>query len=84
MLLNLQLKWYSTQYNYQNILIKFVKVYVQQVNSVCTPQVVRGLLNVDCDKMTIKNLLAFITKNFPINELVREVEQWHQLKLILP
>ena len=43
-----------------------------------------GLLDVDCDETTIKVLLASVTGYFPIDELVREVEQRNRLKLILP
>lgn len=71
-------------YLYQNGLTKFIEVYVQRVNSVRTPQVVGGLLDVDCDETTIKGLLASVTGNFPIDELVHEVEQRNRLKLILP
>ena len=71
-------------YLYQNGLIKFIEVYVTRVNSVRTPQVVGGLLDVDCDESTIKGLLAMVTGNFPIDELVHEVEQRNRLKLILP
>ncbi|KAJ3718870.1 armadillo-type protein [Lentinula raphanica] len=72
-------------YLYQNNLTKFiVEVYVQRVNSIRTPQVVGGLLDVDCDEATIKTLLASVTGNFPIDELVHEVEQCNHLKLILP
>ncbi len=71
-------------YLYQNGLTKFIEVYVQRVNSVRTPQVVGGLLDVDCDETTIKGLLASVTGNFPIDELVNEVEQRNRLKLILP
>ncbi|KAH6916189.1 clathrin heavy chain 1 [Coprinopsis sp. MPI-PUGE-AT-0042] len=59
-------------YLYQNGLVKFIEVYVQKVNSVRTPQT------------TIKGLLASVTGNFPIDELVHEVEQRNRLKLILP
>jgi clathrin heavy chain len=45
-------------YLYQNGLTKFIEVYVQRVNSVRTPQVIGGLLDVDCDESTIKGLLA--------------------------
>jgi clathrin heavy chain len=69
-------------YLYQNGLTKFIEVYVQRVNSVRTPQVVGGLLDVDCDETTIKGLLASVTGNFPIDELVHEVEQRNRLKLI--
>ncbi|KAJ3893359.1 hypothetical protein GG344DRAFT_87260 [Lentinula edodes] len=71
-------------YLYQNNLIKFIEVYVQRVNSIRTPQVVGGLLDVDCDEATIKTLLSSVTGNFPIDELVHEVEQRNRLKLILP
>ncbi|EIW79173.1 clathrin heavy chain 1 [Coniophora puteana RWD-64-598 SS2] len=71
-------------YLYQNGLTKFIEVYVQRVNSVRTPQVIGGLLDVDCDETTIKGLLASVTGNFPIDELVHEVEQRNRLKLILP
>ena len=67
-------------YLYQNGLTKFIEVYVQRVNSARTPQVVGGLLDVDCDETTIKGLLASVTGNFPIDELVHEVEQRNRLK----
>lgn len=69
---------------YQNGLVKFIEVYVQRVNSVRAPQVIGGLLDVDCDESTIKSLLAIVTGNFPIDELVHGVEQRNRLKLILP
>ena len=71
-------------YLYQNGLMKFIKVYVQQVNSVRTPQVVGSLLDIDCDEMTIKGLLASVTGNFHIDKLIHKVEQRNRLELILP
>lgn len=71
-------------YLYQNGLTNFIEVYVQRVNSARTPQVVGGLLDVDCDEATIKNLLNSVTGTFPIDELVDEVEKRNRLKLILP
>ncbi|GBE87611.1 hypothetical protein SCP_1102880 [Sparassis crispa] len=71
-------------YLYQNGLTSFIEVYVQRVNSVRTPQVIGGLLDVDCDETTVKSLLASVPGNFPINELVNEVETMNRLKLILP
>ncbi|KAJ3481158.1 hypothetical protein NLI96_g7849 [Meripilus lineatus] len=71
-------------YLYQNGLTSFIEVYVQRVNSVRTPQVVGGLLDVDCDETTIKSLLASVPGNFAIDELVHEVEVRNRLKLILP
>lgn len=71
-------------YLYQRGLTNFIEVYVTRVNSVRTPQVIGGLLDVDCDEGTIKSLLASVPGNFPIDELVHEVETRNRLKLILP
>jgi clathrin heavy chain len=71
-------------YLYQNSLTNFIEVYVQRVNSARTPLVVDGLFDVDCDESVIKNLLASVQGNFPIDELVEEVENRNRLKLILP
>jgi clathrin heavy chain len=49
-----------------------------------TPQVVGGLLDIDCDETMINSLLVSMMGNFPIDELVHEVEQGNRLKLILP
>ena len=71
-------------YLYQNGLTNFIEIYVQRVNSERTPQVIGGLLDVDCEESTIKNLLLSVTGSFPIDELVDEVEKRNRLKLILP
>jgi len=71
-------------YLYQNGLNNFIEIYVQRVNSQRTPQVVGGLLDVDCEENLIKNLLMSVTGEFPIEELVEEVEKRNRLKLILP
>ncbi|GAA6060259.1 hypothetical protein JCM10212_003959, partial [Sporobolomyces blumeae] len=71
-------------YLYQNGLTNFIEVYVQRVNSSRTPQVIGGLLDVDCDENTVKALLASVTGPVPVDELVDEVEKRNRLKLILP
>ena len=71
-------------YLYQNGLTNFIEVYVQRVNSSRTPQVIGGLLDVDCDEGTIKQLLASVNGPIPVDELVDEVEKRNRLKLILP
>ncbi|MCO5556042.1 hypothetical protein L7F22_009586 [Adiantum nelumboides] len=71
-------------YLYQNMLINFIEVYVQRVNSSRTPQVIGGLLDVDCDEGVIKNLLSSVTGPIPVDELVEEVEKRNRLKLVLP
>ncbi|CAD6563669.1 MAG: hypothetical protein CYPHOPRED_000018 [Cyphobasidiales sp. Tagirdzhanova-0007] len=69
---------------YQNGLQNFIEVYVQRVNSARAPQVIGGLLDVDCDETTIKQLLGSVTGPMSIDELVDEVEKRNRLKLILP
>lgn len=71
-------------YLYQNGLINFIEIYVQRVNSSRTPQVIGGLLDVDCEETAIKQLLASVTGPIPVDELVAEVEKRNRLKLILP
>ena len=46
--------------------------------AVYTPQVVEGLVDVDCDESTIKTLWASVIGDFSIDELVHEVER-HKL-----
>lgn len=71
-------------YLYKNKYFKFIEVYVQQVNSANTPQVIAGLLDVDCDENIIKGLLSSVLGRVPIKELVAEVEKRNRLKILLP
>ena len=71
-------------YLYKNQFFKFIEVYVQQVNPGNTPQVVAGLLDVDCDESIIKLLLMLVLGRVPIKELVSEVEKRNRLKILLP
>lgn len=71
-------------YLYKNQYYKFIEVYVQQVNPSNTPQVVAGLLDVDCDENIIKGLLMSVLGRVPLKELVSEVEKRNRLKLLLP
>lgn len=71
-------------YLYQNMQIQAIETYVQKVNSTRTPQVIGGLLDVDCDEGVIKDMLASVQGPIPVDELVDEVEKRNRLKLILP
>lgn len=71
-------------YLYKNQYFKFIEVYVQQVNPANTPQVVAGLLDVDCDETIIKGLLLSVLGRVPLKELVHEVEKRNRLKILLP
>lgn len=71
-------------YLYQNNLYKYIEIYVQKVNSARTPEVVGGLLDVDCEENIVRNLLLSVKGAIPIEKLVEEVEKRNRLKLILP
>ncbi|ODV81895.1 clathrin heavy chain [Suhomyces tanzawaensis NRRL Y-17324] len=71
-------------YLYKNQYFKFIEVYVQSVNPANTPQVIAGLLDVDCEESIIKNLLLSVLGRVPIKELVAEVEKRNRLKILLP
>ena len=71
-------------YLYKNQYFKFIEVYVQSVNPSNTPQVIAGLLDVDCDEAVIKNLLMSVLGRVPIKTLVEEVEKRNRLKILLP
>lgn len=69
---------------YKNQQYKFIEVYVQRVNPSRTPEVVGGLLDVDCEESIIKDLLKSVVGQVPVKELVDEVEKRNRLKLLLP
>lgn len=72
-------------YLYQNSMYKFIEIYVQRVNPSRTPEVVAGLMDVDCDEAVIKTLLLSIPPQaVNIDQLVAEVEQRNRLKILLP
>ncbi|ODV87673.1 hypothetical protein CANARDRAFT_4993 [[Candida] arabinofermentans NRRL YB-2248] len=71
-------------YLYKNQFFKFIEVYVQQVNPSKTPQVIAGLLDVDCDESIIKSLLQSVLGQVPIAQLCEEVEKRNRLKILLP
>jgi hypothetical protein len=57
---------------YKNDLRKYIEIYVQKVNSARLPQVVGGLLDVDCSEDIIKNLILVVRGQFSTAELVEE------------
>lgn len=71
-------------YLYQNMMLNYIEVYVQKVNSTRTPQVIGALLDVDCDEGVIKSILESVTGPIPVDELTDEVEKRNRLKLIMP
>ncbi|CAK8683084.1 clathrin heavy chain 1 [Clavelina lepadiformis] len=71
-------------YLYRNNTPKYIEIYVQKVNPSRLPVVVGGLLDVDCQEDTIKNLIMIVRGQFSTDELVEEVEKRNRLKLLLP
>ena len=59
-------------YLYKNQYFKFIEVYVQSVNPANTPQVVAGLLDVDCDENIIKGLLMSVLGRVPIKNWLKK------------
>lgn len=72
-------------YLYRQQQFKSIEVYVQRINPSRTPEVVGGLLDVDCEESIIKGLLSSVpAAAVPVDQLVAEVEKRNRLKLLLP
>ncbi|KAF5664219.1 clathrin heavy chain [Fusarium circinatum] len=72
-------------YLYQNQQFSAIETYVQSVNPTRAPEVIGGLLDVDCDENVIKQLLQTVNAQaISIDSLVSEVESRNRLKLLLP
>jgi len=70
---------------YQNQQFKSIESYVQNVNPARAPEVVGGLIDVDCAEDVIKSLLSTVNPaSIPIDGLVAEVERRNRLKILLP
>ncbi|XP_075235071.1 clathrin heavy chain-like [Lycorma delicatula] len=70
-------------YLYRNNLQKYIEIYVQRVNPSRLPDVVGGLLDVDCNEDCIKNLIMTVkVGQFSTERLVEEVEKRNRLKML--
>eukprot|EP00039_Didymoeca_costata_P018242 m.332709 g.332709 ORF g.332709 m.332709 type:complete len:1698 (-) comp16994_c0_seq1:153-5246(-) len=69
---------------YKNDLRKYIEIYVQKVNTKRLPQVVGGLMDVDCSEDIIKNLILVVKGEFSTAQLVEECAKRNRLKLLLP
>ena len=65
-------------------LLMLFRPLLRQVNPSRLPQVVGGLLDVDCNEEIIKNLILSVRGQFNVGELSEEVEKRNRLKLLLP
>eukprot|EP00933_Yihiella_yeosuensis_P029624 TRINITY_DN23254_c0_g2_i2.p1 TRINITY_DN23254_c0_g2~~TRINITY_DN23254_c0_g2_i2.p1 ORF type:complete len:1724 (+),score=416.69 TRINITY_DN23254_c0_g2_i2:72-5243(+) len=73
-----------TEYLYKNSLMKYIEVYVVKVNPLKCPNVIGGLIDLDCSEDFIKTLLQNVRAACPAEGLVAEVEKRNRLKIILP
>lgn len=72
-------------YLYQNQHFASIEKYVQFINPSRAPEVIAGLLDVDCNESIIKGLLQSVPPNsVPIDALVAQVETRNRLKILLP
>ncbi|KAG2382938.1 hypothetical protein C9374_004905 [Naegleria lovaniensis] len=72
------------RYLYNNSQLKFIDMYVRQINPIRTPEVVGALLDVDASEDFIRNLIMGVGNMCPTEPLVEEVEKRNKLKLLLP
>ena len=73
-----------THYLYTNNMMRYIEAYVQKVNPAKTPQVVGGLLDVECSEEFIKGLILSVRSLLPVEPLVDECEKRNRLKLLMP
>eukprot|EP01130_Rhizamoeba_saxonica_P017072 TRINITY_DN8112_c0_g1_i1.p1 TRINITY_DN8112_c0_g1~~TRINITY_DN8112_c0_g1_i1.p1 ORF type:complete len:1694 (-),score=438.93 TRINITY_DN8112_c0_g1_i1:54-5135(-) len=73
-----------THYLYKSKMVQYIEVFVKQINPAATPAVVGALLDEDCPESFIQQLINSVGYQFPIDELVDQVEQRHKLLLLQP
>ena len=71
-------------YLFKNDLRKYIEIYVQKVNPARLPQVVGGLMDVDCSEDVIKNLILVVKGEFSTADLVEECSKRNRTKLLMP
>ncbi|KAL9644530.1 hypothetical protein ABK040_009394 [Willaertia magna] len=72
------------RYLYSSSQLKFIDLYVKQVNPLRTPVVVGALLDLDASEDYIRNLILSVGNMCQTEPLVEEVEKRNKLKIILP
>ncbi|PJF16663.1 Clathrin heavy chain [Paramicrosporidium saccamoebae] len=69
---------------FQQNMPKYIEVYVQKVNPSRTPDVVAALFDCGCDSATMQSLLSSVPPRFPLENLVKVLEERDQLPVLLP
>jgi clathrin heavy chain len=73
-----------TKYLYTNSMLKFIQIYVNDMNPMSAPLVVASLLDSDCSEEAIQQLIQNVRNRCNGEELVAEVEKRNRLKILKP
>ncbi|KNC53501.1 clathrin heavy chain 1 [Thecamonas trahens ATCC 50062] len=73
-----------TRYLYANNMMKYIEIYIRQVNALRAPLVIGTLLDLDANEDTVRELVLLVKDACPAQELIDEVEKRSRLKLLRP
>jgi len=73
-----------TKYLYTNNMLKFIQIYVSDMNPLSTPKVTAALLDNDCSEEVIQQIIINVRNRCNGAELVEEVEKRNRLKILKP
>ena len=73
-----------TRYLYANNMLKYIEIYIKQVNAQRAPAVLGTLLDLDCNEDVVTNLVMMVKDSVPPSELIEQVETRSRLKLLRP
>jgi clathrin heavy chain len=72
------------KYLYTNNMLKFIQIYVSDMNPMATPKVTAALLDNDCSEEVIQQIIINVRNRCNGAELVEEVEKRNRLKILKP
>jgi clathrin heavy chain len=72
------------KYLYTNNMLKFIQIYVTDMNPMAAPKVAAALLDSDCSEDVIQQIITAVRNRCNGEELVAEVEKRNRLKILKP
>jgi clathrin heavy chain len=72
------------KYLYTNNMLKFIQIYVTDMNPMSAPKVAAALLDADCSEDVIQQIITAVRNRCNGEELVAEVEKRNRLKILKP
>jgi clathrin heavy chain len=72
------------KYLYTNNMLKFIQIYVTDMNPMSAPKVAAALLDCDCSEDVIQQIITAVRNRCNGDELVAEVEKRNRLKILKP